>query len=377
MYIYISVCVLYSCMMILVSVISKLNFQLFNYSPLNITLFYVNVFFVINIWRYDYSYGLKNILKIDKKHIKKLLLPSVVNAIETVIIYWGLLYVPMSFYIIGRTFSAFVNVLFSKYYLKKSINVYYYFGLIFLLISYGLFMSTYKIKKPSTNEILSIIFVFVSGITTSFINNSIEKFFDEYDKEIMFDAIDTSDTISTISTTGTTLVDSIMMSPIEISENNDESDPIIMSFDDKADRTDKSGSNENISIQDRKKSEMQMIYQVVFGLFGFLFVMPVSLGLAISSNDFTTKSYPNIIYAATGICNQMIPAVKIIILSYDLKSYNNSKNQILTGVDLLRRILTNIISYVWFDDFWNVEIIFANVMMVVGCCVIAFSTTRK
>lgn len=363
--------------MILVSVISKLNFQLFNYSPLNITLFYVNVFFVINIWRYDYSYGLKNILKIDKKHIKKLLLPSVVNAIETVIIYWGLLYVPMSFYIIGRTFSAFVNVLFSKYYLKKSINVYYYFGLIFLLISYGLFMSTYKIKKPSTNEILSIIFVFVSGITTSFINNSIEKFFDEYDKEIMFDAIDTSDTISTISTTGTTLVDSIMMSPIEISENNDESDPIIMSFDDKADRTDKSGSNENISIQDRKKSEMQMIYQVVFGLFGFLFVMPVSLGLAISSNDFTTKSYPNIIYAATGICNQMIPAVKIIILSYDLKSYNNSKNQILTGVDLLRRILTNIISYVWFDDFWNVEIIFANVMMVVGCCVIAFSTTRK
>jgi hypothetical protein len=119
--------------------------------------------------------------------------------------------------------------------------------------------------------------------------------------------------------------------------------------------------------------EMQLIYQLIFNLYGFLIAMPIALGMAVHDKNFTSNATPNILYAIAGIFFQTNIGVKLFILS----STVYSGNQILTGIDLFRRVFTNIIAYIWFDDPWNVEIIFANISMIIGCCFIASSALKK
>ncbi len=92
-----------------------------------------------------------------------------------------------------------------------------------------------------------------------------------------------------------------------------------------------------------------------------------------SNNQFISNPYPHILYSITGIFFQTNIALKIIILSSSVYS----GNQVLTGVDLARRIATNIIAYAWLGDYWIAEIIIANILMIIGCCFIAFGAVKK
>lgn len=335
---YVFYCILYGTMLMFMSIITKLNEQLFSYSPLFVTLFYMSIFYPINIIRYAYSYDIRNIFKMDIKHFKIMSIPAIVYTIETVFSYWALLYVPISFYIMGRTSTAFVNVFFAKCYLHKPIHKYYYVGLAFLFCSYILFLTAYSKNQLNTNEILSVCVVFLSAITTALYNNMTEKFFDDINIE---------------------------NSLISIQNEFDYSEDIEMGLINEKD-TQLNRNHHNVS-------EMQMIYQLIFNVYGFILITPIALALALRDNQFISNPFPNILYSITGIFFQTNIALKIIILSSSIYS----GNQILTGVDLARRIITNLIAYLWFGDYWNVEIIFANILMVAGCCFIAFGAVKN
>ena len=336
MLVYAFICAIYGIMLIVISIITKLNDQLFSYSPLYITLFYINIFYPINVIKYVYFYKINRLKLLTKHQFYAISIPAILYTIESIFTYWALLYVPMSFYITGRTCTAFINVIFSKYYLKKIICYYYYAGLAFLLCSYTLFLVSYSNNNMNINEILSICVVFISCLTTSIYNNMAEKFFDD---------INISNNYSRF------LNDDINLEAIGDNGNDNDND-----------------KDNHIEIH-----EMQLIYQLIFSLYGFLITMPVALALAIHDKNFTSNIAPNILYAVAGIFFQTNIGVKIFILSSTIYS----GNQILTGVDLFRRVITNIIAYIWFNDPWNVEIIFANITMIIGCCFIAFGALKN
>ena len=167
-------------MMMLTTTISKINDKLYEYAPLSITIFYMNIFYPILILIYLKMYKIKDLFKLTKKELINILIAGITYNVELVILYWCLLYVPLGFYMVGRTSSAFFNILFAKYYIHKPIDKLYYVGLILLLSSYILFLVGLRDKDNLNNnykQILSIIVVFITGLTTSIYNNMGEKYF--------------------------------------------------------------------------------------------------------------------------------------------------------------------------------------------------------
>ncbi len=306
---YTCVCILYCIMQITMGTIMDLSQTLFNYSSLYITYFYLNIFFPITLVQYMYCYDIENIFKLKRTHFNQISFPAIVNIIEFVMTYWALQYVPISFYIIGRTSTAFVNVIFSKLYLKKHISIYYYIGLVLLLSAYVLIIMGYTSINLNNNEILGMLCVFASSLTTSIYNNMVEKFFDNFN-------------------------------------------PLV----------------EEISIK-----EMKMLYQLIFNMYGFMLVMPIGLIMSCYTNQFTSDILPNILYSLTGIFYQINISVKIYILSAPFCS----GNQIMTGLDLFRRVITNVIAYLYFDDYYNALIISSNVCILVGSFFIALGVFIK
>ena len=205
---------------------------------------------------------------------------------------------------IARTSSAFINVIFAKYYLYKTVHTYYYLGLVNLLIAYILFLIGLGIKSDSNYKyILSIILTFMSGISTSVYNNMGEKYFMNK----------TSDNVNKIN------------------------------------------------------------YLLIYNLPGFLILFPIFLGLAIKDNNFITDIGPNIIYTIAGICVQLYIFIKLYILA----AKNISGNQLITGTELLRRVLTNIAAYLWLNELYNTCIILANIFMLVGSILIIFGSLKS
>jgi drug/metabolite transporter (DMT)-like permease len=232
------------------------------------------------------------------------MIAGTIYSVENVALYWTLLNASVSFYIIGRTFSAFVNILFSKYYIKKNIPKLYYVGLLFLAFSYVLFIVAYSDGHTNKKETISIVIIFLSSITTSIYNNMAEKYFDKID-----------------------------------------------------DVTDKD----------------KMTYQLLFNFCTFISGVPFAFGYALYNKQFSSVIGLNLIYSATGIFSQITILFKMYVLSSTLIS----GNQVLTGIDLLRRLTTNILAYTWFGDALGIEIIFANVCMVIGGLLILIGSKQK
>lgn len=292
MLIYLS-CILYIFMMIITTTITKVTEKYFNYSPLSVTVFYMNIFFPVIILLYITKFKIKEILKITKKDFIMIVIPAVIYSFELVLLYWCLSYVPIGFYMIGRTSGAFVNVLFSKYYIKKLVHKYYYTGLILLIVSYILFLIGLEDKSSkSINYILSIVVVFLTGITTTIYNNMGEKYFLTKENNV----------------------------------NN------------------------------------KLIYLIIFNSVGFIILMPISLGFAINNDEFINEITPNIVYSIAGLCIQLYTFVKLYILAFK----NISGNQLLIGTELTRRVITNIIAYTVFNEYYNTLIISANIFMLFG-----------
>ena len=106
---------------------------------------------------------------------------------------------------------------------------------------------------------------------------------------------------------------------------------------------------------------MIKIFQKYYYLF-YLFFLLINTIINISNSDFTSNPNPIVLYIITGLCIQLYILVKLYILA----SKTISGTQTLTGAELLRRVITNIIAYIWFNEYYNILIIFANLLMLSG-----------
>ena len=114
-------------------------------------------------------------------------------------------------------------------------------------------------------------------------------------------------------------------------------------------------------------------YLLIYNLPGFLILFPIFLGLAIKDNNFITDIGPNIIYTIAGLCVQLYIFIKLYILA----AKNISGNQLVTGTELLRRVLTNICTYLWLNELYNTYIILANIFMLAGSILIILGSLKS
>jgi hypothetical protein len=289
----------------------------------------MNIFFPVNIFIFNYKYSFKRLLFLfrDKKLVIQFTVPAVIYTIETILLSWCLLNVPISVYIIGRTSSSFFNVLFYKYYIKKNIPWLYYCGLIFLVIAYILLGINYTDFATNIKTIFSVIFLIFSGFTTSLYNNMVEKHLDDFTKK---------------SNEQLTDLDSVSNLNYEISQH---------------DRTIK-----------YSKMEVQLFYQIIANIYGFIFICPIAIGFCIAptiqnqKDIFQTLFLPNFLFVITGISYQIYFLFKILLLGHT----QIAGNQVVSGLDLSRRVFINILAYTAFREYYNSEIIGANICMFVG-----------
>jgi len=120
------------------------------------------------------------------------------------------------------------------------------------------------------------------------------------------------------------------------------------------------------------KFKMQLYYNIMANTYGFIFVMPVAFGLSFKYNYFSTEIMPNVLYTIVGISYQIYFLFKILVISYP----NIAGNQIAASLDLFRRILTNILAYMSLNEYYNGQIIGANVCMLIGSILFTLSNIK-
>lgn len=301
----------------------KIIQDFYNYDNIWVIIFYMNVCYPINIIVYLYKYSYKRLIDmfLDKKLLKKTFLPSMIFTIESIVLSWCFINVPVSIFIIGRTSSAFLNVPFYKYYIVKKIPNLYYFGLVFLIVAYVLLIINYLNFAKNTVTIISSIVLFFSGFSTTVYNMMIEKHLNDYENN---------------KNKNNGFIELDQISVTSLTETNKQ------------------------SINDYTKLEVEMFYQIITHFYGFVIMFPISLGL--SWNLFQSGFVSNFLFVLAGICNQIYFLFKILVYGYK----QIAGNQVASGLDLFRRVIINIGAYAFLKEYYNLEIIFANVCMIIG-----------
>ena len=110
------------------------------------------------------------------------------------------------------------------------------------------------------------------------------------------------------------------------------------------------------------KLKIELFCQIINNIYGFIFFVPLSFGFCMYNKSFVNEIIPNLIYLLVGLSFQIYFLFKIFILGYS--EYAGS--QIVSSLDLIRRVFTNIISYGILQEYYNNEIIGANIFMIIG-----------
>ena len=282
----------------------KLNNYLFNYYNFYISSFFLNIFYPIVILFYFILY--KNFNNISFSLFKISLLCSFLFLIENILIYYSINNTPLNIYVISRTSISIFNLFFKKFYLKNSISLYNFIAVLSLLFSY-LFL---------------IIDIFYYNIDNNNNNN-------ENNKNIIFFII------LLISSFITSLYSNIYEKNFKELHN-----------------------------QELLGSKIFMKYKIfsylIFNLLSFLVLLPISLfHIKSISNNINI----NIIFIITGLCSQLFNIIRILLLTIN----NIDGNKLVAGLDLLRRVIMNFISYMYFDEKFNSIVFISNVLMFFGC----------
>lgn len=292
--------ILWSILFILASLGStmliKIDQIFYNYDNYWVIMFFINICYPINILIYALKYNFKDLIKhLTKDFFKKTFAVSIIYTLETCALYYSIISIPLSIYIICRTSPSFFNIILNRFYAKKEINKYYYIGLIFLIAMYIILSFNIKKYNYDLKNIICTAVVFFSGFTTSLTNNIVEYHF--------------------------------------------------------------------LTIED--KTKYKYLYQIILNFYCYIIMFPISIYF-LSPNK---HILPNLIFSLAGISLQVFFLFKVFILS-DIKI---SGSQLISALDLLRRIISNTISYIFLNEYYNIYIIISNVCMAISSLLILYS----
>ena len=273
----------------------------YNYDSYWIIIFYINVCFPVNLIMYIYKFSLVKLLK-QTLLVKKLFVPSIIYSLETGLLFWCLTRIPLNFYVIGRTSSAYFNVYFSYYYLKNKVYLMYFIGLVILTFAYILLALNIDTVKHDALTIIAMLIVLASGFTTSLYSNMTEKHLKECEEN---------------------------------------------------------------------KLELQLAYQLFGNFYAFIIFVPMSISLG--HRLFNDNVAPNVILLISGLAYQIFFLFRLFIIG----STHIAGNHVVSGLDLFRRVISNILAYATLYEAYNNEIISSNICMFIGSLFLIASQFKK
>jgi len=104
---------------------------------------------------------------------------------------------------------------------------------------------------------------------------------------------------------------------------------------------------------------------LIFNSLSFLTLIPISL---FHINNISQNYNINIIFFITGFCSQIFSIIRIFLLTVN----NIDGNKLVAGLDLFRRIIMNLLSYLYFNDKFNNLILISNLLMFLGSVILLF-----
>jgi hypothetical protein len=126
------------------------------------------------------------------------------------------------------------------------------------------------------------------------------------------------------------------------------------------------------NVDKEEKLKLMFFYQIIANMYGFIFIMPISLYITIKNKYYSFEYIPNILYVFIGILYQIYFLFKILILGYN----NINSNQILSGLDIFRRTLSNLLAYTILNEYYNLFIILSNVCMFISSIFFSISNIK-
>ena len=345
----------------------------------NYNNYWFNIFLTISLCPVYFLFLIKrDVRQRLYKYKKKLLFPIVVgilSTIETLLLYYSFQGTPLSLYIVLRSSTIIFNIPFFYYLLKIQITKIYLLNCFLLFVCYIMFLCIYGVY----NMIMYVVVLLIGCFISSTYNNLIEYSL----KQKNNDDINCSDhkcTEHNKCTEGTEdnkcTEDTMCIEGVKDDTENkggelveivikDVMNEIIRSTDGDSDKD--GGDND-------KDSKKILDYQIVFQIAYFTSsIIPTSLGLSKSdSGVIPINTGLVIVYIAIGMLSQLSIYNRLQIL----KSSGIS-NILLCGLELIRRIIVLVFSFVVYMEEINTFIVVGIVLFIISSLLLLFEYVQK
>ena len=309
-----------------------IKYMQYNYNYIN---YWFNIILTISLCPvYSLFFIKKDVRNRIYKYKKKLIYPmavGVLSTIESILLYYSFQNIPLSLYIVLRSSTIIFNIPYFHYFFKIKITKLYWTNCIVLLSSYILFISVYG----TVSIIQSILFLLLGCFISASYNNIIE--YSLKNKDDM---------------PATTMTPTPPASDISMIDNKDDSAMDVLI---------------EISVKDvlepiiNKEEDKKMVdYQIIFQLTYFASsIIPSIVGIINNMPPINLELF--VIYITIGILSQLSIYNRLQIL----KSAGAS-NILFCGLELIRRSIIFIFSYVVYMEEINVYIIIGLILFIIS-----------
>lgn len=332
-----------------------IKYMQYNYNYIN---YWFNIILTISCCPiYSLLFIKKDVRNRIYKYKKKLIYPvavGVLSTIESILLYYSFQNIPLSLYIVLRSSTIIFNIPYFYYMFKIKITKLYWTNCIILLSSYILFIYVYG----TISIIQSILFLLIGCFISSSYSNMIEYSLKNKD-DLPTTLMTTTTTTPMTTTTTTTATSTTTMTPT--------SDVLLM--DNKDDNKDDSTMDVliEISVKDvlepiiNKKEDKKMVdYQIIFQLTYFASsIIPSIVNIINNMPPINLELF--VIYITIGILSQLSIYNRLQILNS-----SGASNILFCGLELIRRSIIFIFSYVVYMEEINVYIIIGLVLFIIS-----------
>lgn len=314
-----------------------IKYMQYNYNYIN---YWFNIILTILLCPvYSLFFIKKDVRSRIYKYKKKLIYPvavGILSTIESILLYYSFQNIPLSLYIVLRSSTIIFNIPYFHYLFKIKITKLYWTNCIVLLSSYILFIYVYG----TVSIIQSILFLLIGCFISASYNNMIEY------------SLKNKDDIPSTHMTPTSDISMIDNKNDNNDDNKDDSAMDVLI---------------EISVKDvlepiiNKEEDKKMVdYQIIFQLTYFASsIIPSIVGIINNMPLINLELF--VIYITIGILSQLSIYNRLQIL----KSAGAS-NILFCGLELIRRSIIFIFSYVVYMEEINVYIIIGLILFIIS-----------
>ena len=325
----------------------------------NYNSFWFNIYLTISLCPMYFLFLIKrDVRQRLYKYKKRLLFPicvGILSTVETLLLYYSFQGIPLSLYIILRSSTIIFNIPFFYYLLKIQITKIYLVNCLLLLLCYIMFMRIYGGYGVVVYTVLLLTGCFIG----STYNNLIEYSLKQKNEEVV-GAEEDEGVVRLLEVSNDKEVGGVM-NEVEVGEE----DGVMVEVEVKDVMTNVIGTKEHIGTENTTLLDYQIVFQIAYFASS---IIPTAIGLSRSdAGPIPTNTGLVIMYLVIGILSQLSIYNRLQIL----KSSGIS-NILFCGLELIRRIIILVFSFVVYMEEINTFIVVGIVLFIISGLLLLF-----